>query len=143
MPSVARTSSVDLSELRLATVTFVDVVGNLVLVIHLLGMAALVGGWLSLRLEPTSSRLMAVMVWGARLQIITGLALVGLLVAADDPINHMKVGVKFLVALGATACAEISAGRARRGQPINQTLRDAAGGLGILNVLIAALWTAY
>ncbi|WP_066906118.1 hypothetical protein [Millisia brevis] len=117
------------------------VVQHLVVVVHLLGMAALVGGWLALRLDPESNRLLALLVWGARLQVITGIILVGLIMAADDPINHMKVGIKFLIALAAAACAEIAGGRARRGQPNIQALRDGAGLAGVLNVLVAVLWT--
>lgn len=117
------------------------VVQHLVVVVHLLGMAALVGGWLALRLSPESNSLLTLLVWGARLQVITGIILVGLIMAADDPINHMKVGIKFLIALAAAACAEIAGGRARRGQPNIQALRDGAGLAGVLNVLVAVLWT--
>ena len=76
-----------------------SVVTNLVLVLHLLGMAAILGGWVATR---TSPRVHPAVVWGARAQLVTGLALVGLVEAANDPSdppNHPKIGVKLLVAL--------------------------------------------
>lgn len=41
------------------------------------------------------------MLWGARAQIIAGLALVGLAEAAlDNELNHIKIGVELIVAPG-------------------------------------------
>ena len=58
----------------------------------------------------------------------------------DDPVNHTKVGVKLLVALAVAACAEIAAGRERRGQG-RPELVHAAGGLAVLNTMVAVLWS--
>ena len=115
-----------------------DVLINVFVVLHLLGMAAIVGGWTAHRAGATA---MSPIVWGARAQILTGLILVGLDEANDDPVNHVKIGVKLLVALAVVACAEIARGRAKRDQPSSQLL-DAAGLLAILNVAIAVLWTS-
>jgi len=78
-----------------------DFVYNLVVVLHLLGMAALVGGWFVVSRGAGSSE---VMVWGARAQIVTGLVLVGLaegVSSLDKHLNHPKIGVKLVVALAA------------------------------------------
>ena len=113
-----------------------ELLTNLFVVLHLLGLAAIIGSAVFVaRGVPTPA-----LVWGARAQIITGLLLVGLNEAGDDPVNHTKVGVKLLVALGVAACAEIVAGRERRGQG-NPNLVHAAGGLAVLNTAIAVLWT--
>ena len=83
------------------------VVYNLFLVCHLLGMAALVGGYFAVLGAP---RISEVMVWGARLQFVTGLILVGLGEAVlDKDYNHVKIGVKLLLSTGG--------GRARRDRP--------------------------
>ena len=50
-----------------------DLVYNLLVVLHLLGMAAVVGGWVAVRSGRTVT---APIVWGARAQLVTGLALV-------------------------------------------------------------------
>ena len=113
-----------------------ELLTNVFVVLHLLGLAAIVGSAVFVaRGVPTPA-----LVWGARAQILTGLLLVGLNEAGDDPVNHTKIGVKLLVALGVAACAEIAAGRERRGQG-NPNLVHAAGGLAVLNTLVAVLWT--
>jgi hypothetical protein len=113
-----------------------ELLTHLVVVLHLLGLAAIIGSAVFVaRGVPTPA-----LVWGARAQILTGLILVGLGEAGDDPVNHTKIGVKLLVALGVAACAEIAAARERRGQG-NPQLVHAAGGLAVLNTLVAVLWT--
>ena len=57
----------------------------------------------------------------------------------DAEVNHVKIGVKLLIAIAVAAAAEIGAARAKRDEP-NPVLVNAAGGLAILNVLVAVLW---
>lgn len=117
-----------------------DIVTNLLVLVHLIGMAAIVGGWISLRVRGVESgRGLSVVVWGARFQILTGLALVGIHESQKDPLNHAKIGVKLAIALACAACAEMAAARARRGSG-NTKLIDYAGLLGIVNTAVAALW---
>ena len=113
-----------------------DLVTNLLVLLHLLGMAAIVGGWLVVIREP---RILPSIVWGARAQILTGLLLVGVVEAGTEPVNHAKIGVKLLVALAVVACAEIANARQKRGEA-NPTLVHAAGAFAVLNAAIAALW---
>lgn len=116
-----------------------DLVYDVVVIAHLLGMAALVGGWFAVVKEP---RVTSLMLWGARLQIITGLVLVGLAEGVDsldkDP-DHAKIGLKLLIALAVVAFAEISHGRGRRGRA-EPGLASAAGWLAVVNVVVAAAW---
>lgn len=113
-----------------------DLLINLVVVLHLLGLAAIVGSAVFVaRGVPTPA-----LVWGARAQVLTGLLLVGLNQAADQPVDNTKIAVKLVVALAVAACAEIAAGRERRGAG-NPALVHAAGGLAVLNTLVAVLWT--
>jgi hypothetical protein len=115
------------------------VVYDLLVVLHLLGMAALVGGWLATTRGIGASEVMA---WGARAQVLTGVVLVGLAEAVDSLDKHLdmtKIGVKLVVALAAAACIEIGRGRSRRGSSSRQ-LVTAAGLLGVVNVLVAVLW---
>ncbi|KGN32888.1 membrane protein [Knoellia sinensis KCTC 19936] len=111
-----------------------DLLKTLVLVLHLLGLLAIVGSVVIRRGVPTPA-----LVWGARAQILTGLVLVGLAEAGDGDVNHMKIGIKLLVALAVAACAEIAAARERRGEG-NPNLVHAAGALAVVNALIASLW---
>jgi len=115
-----------------------SVVYNIVFVGHLLGMAALVGGYFAVLSAP---RISEVIVWGARLQFVTGLILVGLGEGAlDKEYNHVKIGVKLLLSLVVVALAEILRGRQKRGQD-KPGLVHVVGGLAVVTVLVAALWT--
>jgi hypothetical protein len=133
------------------------VVIGIVVVLHLLGAAAIIGPWLA---APREGRIRMAMVWGARAQVITGIVLVGLHEMSSDPsdpLNRTKIGVKLVVALACTACAEIANGRQRRALA-SASASAAVGGtatatlpatglvhatalLAILNVCIAVLWT--
>ena len=116
-----------------------DFVHKLILALHLLGMAAIVGGWIVTR---SSGGVSSVVVWGARAQIITGILLVGLAQSNKDDdftVNNTKVGVKLVLALVVAAMAEIGAARARRGES-SSTQLDIAGGGAVAAVLVAALW---
>lgn len=132
------------------------VVIGAVVVLHLLGAAAIIGPWLA---APRSGRIRMAMVWGARAQVVTGIVLVGLHEMSSDPadaLNRTKIGVKLLVALACAACAEIANGRQRRARAAASA--DGGGGtatatlpatglvqatalLAILNVCVAVLWT--
>jgi hypothetical protein len=115
-----------------------DLVHHLLVLLHLLGMAAVVGSAVFV----ARGRATPALVWGARAQVLTGLLLVGLLEAGDDPVNHAKIGVKLVVALAVAACAEIAAGRVRRGGGEQPQLVTGAGGLAVLNTAVAVLWTS-
>lgn len=116
---------------------------DLVVVLHVLGLAALIGGYFVVARE-RSPRPNLVMLWGARAQVVTGLILVGLAEGAklgDGELNHTKIAVKLLVALGALALTEIASGRSRRTKKADvATMTHAAGALGVLNVLVAIIW---
>ena len=109
---------------------------NLIVLVHLLGMAALVGGYLMV--SAGSPKVNAGMLWGARVQVLTGLVIVMMLELVDglgSP-NHMKIGVKLLVALAVVVLAEIGARR----KPVQPGMVHAAGGLALVNTAVAALW---
>ena len=127
---------------------------GILVVLHILGAAAIIGPWLA---APRSGRIRMAMVWGARAQVVTGILLVGLHEMSSDPadaLNRTKIGVKLVVALACAACAEIANGRQRRalaavsaGDGATTTTLPATGLvqatalLAILNVCVAVLWT--
>ena len=116
-----------------------DLVYNLLVALHLLGMAAVVGGWIAVRSGRT---VIAPIVWGARAQLVTGLALVGIASAIKDDdhtVDNTKIAVKLVISIVVVAAAEIGAARSRRGEDAG-TLLDVAGGAAVVNVLVAALW---
>jgi hypothetical protein len=112
---------------------------HLLIVAHLLGMAAIVGSYFFVLRNP---RVVPGMVHGALLQLVTGLAMVGLREskAYDDPdgaLDHTKIGVKLLIALVVTVIGWI---HRKRGDDAPAGVVHAIGGLAIVNVLIAVLW---
>jgi thiamine transporter ThiT len=115
-----------------------ELVRELLVVLHLIGMAAIVGGWLAVLGAP---RVLPAILWGARAQFVTGILLWGILESGvldghDDP-DRVKLTVKFLVAFVLTGLAEANA---KRGDAVNPRIVHAIGALGVLNVAIAILW---
>jgi hypothetical protein len=115
-----------------------DVVRYLLIAVHLLGMAAIVGGWFTVLRAP---RVLPSMVWGARTQIVSGILLWGILESgaaddAGDP-DRVKLTVKLLVALVLTGLAEANL---KKGDAVNPRIVHLIGGLAIVNVLVAVLW---
>ncbi|WP_109473156.1 hypothetical protein [Ornithinimicrobium cavernae] len=120
-----------------------DFVYNLFVVTHMLGLAALVGGYLVAATQSAQGLVPnTVMVWGARLQVLTGVILTGLASGAMDDmdVNNTKIAVKLVVALAVAALTEIAAARARKDKPVAAGMVHAAGALAIVNVLVASLW---
>ena len=83
-----------------------SVLYNVFVVIHLLGMAALVGSYFTVLKAPSITE---VMVWGARMQFVSGLIIVGLGEGAlDKNYIHAKIAVKLVLSLVIVALAEIT-----------------------------------
>lgn len=98
---------VDLRESFLLGSTFVDILYKILIITHFVGLAAILGPWLA-QLGGQAKRVTTTMVWGARAQVITGIALAALVSMGDDADpNHMKLGIKLLLALAIAAIAEI------------------------------------
>lgn len=117
-----------------------EILLNVLVLTHLIGMACIVGGWISLRARRVESGMgVSVVVWGARFQLLTGLALVGIHESRGDALNHAKIAVKLLIALACAGAAEMAAAKARKGSGDGRLL-DYAGLLGVLNTAVAALW---
>jgi hypothetical protein len=106
-------------------------------VLHLLGMAAIIGSALFVARGAVTPAL----VWGARAQLVTGILLVGLVQANDEEVDNTKIAVKLVVAIAVAACAEIAAAKERKGQGARPNLVNAAGALALVNVLVAVLWS--
>ena len=75
-----------------------ELLRHLLLVLHLLGFGALVGGLLVQARSPEKT-VNALMRDGAGTAFVAGLLLVGILESGDDPVNHAKVAVKAVIGL--------------------------------------------
>lgn len=119
-----------------ATLRAVDTVYGIVVVLHLLGMAGVVGGWLATVRSP---RIVPAMLHGSLTALVTGLLLVGLTYALGDgeDVDNAKITVKLAVALAIVVLVWVN----RRRENVPGTLVSLIGGLGVLNVAVAVLWT--
>jgi hypothetical protein len=81
-----------------------EILREILLTLHLVGMAIIVGGYFTVIRSP---RVMPGMLHGAYLQLITGLLLMGIAEMGDGPVNHMKLGIKLVVAIVVTVFAFI------------------------------------
>jgi hypothetical protein len=115
-----------------------SIVYELIVAVHLIGMAAIVGAFLVVLRRP---RYVPAFLYGAVTQLVTGLALVGIreskVLADEEPLNHAAVGVKLLIALIVAGIAWVQRGKTNDAPT---GMIHAIGGLAIINVLVAVLW---
>jgi len=109
----------------------------LLVFLHFVGAAALVGGWLVSFKSPTVH---AWQLYGAWLQLLTGLGLVGLLEMNDGDLNHAKIGVKLVIVIAVLVAAILARRKIAQGHDVSTGLAHAVGGLSLINIAIAVFW---
>ncbi|MDB1087385.1 hypothetical protein PJ985_07385 [Streptomyces sp. ACA25] len=115
-----------------------DFLINLFLAFHIIGIAALLGGFLAQTklLKAGQARISPGMLHGALTMLVTGLALVGLNEAGDGEVNHVKVTVK----LGILATLTTFAYLRRNDERVPAGIFGAIGLLTTVNIFLATLW---
>jgi len=103
------------------------------IVLHLVGAAAIIGPALD-QLRAEAKRITTAMLWGARAQILTGVALVGVAYANDVDVDNFKITVKLLLALVIVGLVE-----SQRKKPVTWAYW-AILGLTLVNVIVAVFW---
>lgn len=133
-----------------------EILREVLLTLHLIGMAIIVGGYFTVIRSP---RVLPGMLHASYLQLVTGLLLVGLAEMGDGQVNHMKIGIKLVVAILVTVfafignrqqkrfTAELEAGSASAGaagagivtatKNPSATMAHLTFAFAILNVLVA------
>ena len=112
-----------------------EILKDVVLVLHFLGLAGIIGGVLAQR-SANPKRIDALVMHGASTQLVTGLLLVGLKQALDDPPDNAKIAVKLVILLVIWALAW----RYRKSDRVATSVWGAIGLLTVANVAIAVLW---
>ena len=112
-----------------------EILKDVILILHFLGLAAIIGGFL-VQTRSAEKSIHAAMLHGAFTQLATGLILVGLNEALDHGVDNAKIGVKLLITLVVTVLAWVY----RKKHPVPTAVWAAVGGLAILNVAVAVLW---
>ncbi|MCT1766491.1 hypothetical protein M3B92_10240 [Brevibacterium casei] len=79
-----------------------EILREVLLTLHLIGMAIIVGGYFTVIRSP---RVLPGMLHASYLQLVTGLLLVGLAEMGGGQVDHMKIGIKLVVAILVTVFA--------------------------------------
>ncbi|MEE1620258.1 hypothetical protein ACQ3I4_11300 [Zafaria sp. Z1313] len=115
-----------------------DFLHSLLVFLHILGAAAIVGGWLATFKTPTVTQWQWI---GALVQLVSGLALVAVAEMGDgDGPNHAKVAVKLVLALAVAVAAFIGRRKASKGEEVSTGLAHAVGGTALINIAVAVFW---
>ena len=136
-----------------------DFLHSLLLATHLIGASLLVGTFF-VQMRAKAGHNFTIMLIGASLQLVSGVALYGLAMAGDGEPNHMKLGIKGVIALVVFVAALIGFLRQKAIRKERSNLKTggaqivadvaverkllpffhAAGGLALVNLLIAVFW---
>lgn len=111
------------------------IVYGVLVVLHLIGMAGIVGGWMSTIRNP---RITPAILYGSLVSLVTGILLVGLNypVFGGDDIDNTKITFKLVVALAIAVLAWVN----RRRDDLPKGLLNLLGLLALANVAVAVLW---
>lgn len=114
-----------------------DLLRQLLLLVHILGFAALLGGLL-MQLRGPERRVNSLMRDGSGTAFLAGLALVGVLEAGGNDVNQAKIGVKLLIGLVVLVLVMINLRKDR----LAAGLYFGILGLTLVNIGVAVLWSS-
>lgn len=115
-----------------------EILKIILLVLHLIGTAALLGGFMAQikNLKSGTAEVTAGMLHGALLQLVTGLLLVGVTTMTGYAPDHVKIAVKTVVLV--VILLLVVAYRKKETAPSGVV--GAIGGLTLLNIILAVAW---
>ncbi|MET9511416.1 hypothetical protein ABZX62_23610 [Streptomyces flavidovirens] len=116
-----------------------DVLINVFVALHIIGIAALLGGFLTQvkAMGAGTARFSPAMLHGALTMLVTGVALVGLNQADGQTVNNLKIGIKLAILVVILGLVYVK----RDEEKAEKALFGAVGGLTVANIFIAVLWT--
>ncbi len=117
------------------TLCGMELLKNLLVVLHLLGWAVVLGGAL---VNMRTPKIAQGVLHGALTALVTGILMVGVIEMGDlyEP-NQFKIAVKLLIALAVTALVVVGQ---RRPEKVTTGYLGAIAGLTVVNVAVAVLW---
>ncbi|MEU9217231.1 hypothetical protein AB0D47_11920 [Streptomyces sp. NPDC048376] len=116
-----------------------DVLIHLFVGLHIVGIAALLGGFLTQMkaMGQGAARFTPAMLHGALTMLVTGAVLVGLNQAQDYSVDNVKIGVKLAVLIVILGLVYVK----RDEEKVEKPLFGLVGALTLVNIFIAVLWT--
>lgn len=118
-----------------------EILKNIVLAIHIIGVASLLGGVLvqigAMRTHTT--RILPAIMHGAWTMLATGIVLVGLQYPLGHEVNNVKISVKLAILVAIVVIALIH----RKRETLSTWVVPVLGGLTVANIVIATVWKNY
>lgn len=116
---------------------------NVLVILHLVGMASLLGGFLTQMkaMGQKAARIVPAMVHGAWTALITGILLVGVAqwrigMGANFEVDHTKIAVKSIIVAVILVLVMIN----RKKDSVKAPIFGAIGALTLTNVVLAVIW---
>ncbi|HWM34788.1 MAG TPA: hypothetical protein VNR36_11175 [Pseudolysinimonas sp.] len=118
-----------------------EILKNVVLAIHIIGVASLLGGVLVQipALREGKARVLPAIVHGAWTMLATGIILVGLQYPLGNEVNNVKITVKLAVLVAIVVIALVN----RKRDTLARWVVPVLGALTVVNILIATVWKNY
>lgn len=110
---------------------------SLLVLIHLVGAAVIVGTWIATFRRPTVT---SWQFWASLVMLLSGVLLVGFAEMGGGSLNYVKITVKIVLSLAVFAAALIGWRKANRGEEVSTGLAHAVGGTALINMAVATLW---
>jgi peptidoglycan/LPS O-acetylase OafA/YrhL len=116
-----------------------DVLIHLFVGLHIIGIASLLGGFLTQvkAMGQGTARFVPAMLHGALTMLVTGVVLVGLNQADDNSLNNIKLGVKLALLIVILGLVYVK----RDEEKVEKGAFGLVGLLTTANIFIAVLWT--
>ncbi|MDI2126800.1 hypothetical protein [Yinghuangia seranimata] len=117
-----------------------DVVRQLLLVLHIVGIGALLGGFFTQMkgMKTGDVRIVPAMTHGALTMLVTGVALVGVRQSALDlPVDNAKIATKLVILVAVLLLVWTE----RMKERVSVKVFGAVGLLTVANIAIAVMWT--
>ena len=115
-----------------------EILKNVILALHILGVVALLGGVLYQipAMRSRTARVLPGMMHGAWTMLVTGVALVGLQYPLGNEVNNVKISVKLAVLVAIIVIALIN----RKKEAVAAWVLPTIGALTVVNVVLATVW---
>ncbi|MEU7164863.1 hypothetical protein AB0A70_09475 [Streptomyces morookaense] len=115
-----------------------DVLIHAVIALHIIGIASLLGGFLTQMkaMGKGEARMVPAMLHGALTMLVTGVALVGLNQAEGSTINNFKIGLKLALLIVILGLVYVK----RDEEKVEAAAFGTVGALTTANIFIALLW---
>lgn len=115
-----------------------EILKNVILALHIIGVAGLLGGVLYQigAMRQGKGRVIPAMMHSAWTMLITGVLLVGLQYPLGNEVNNAKISVKLVVLIAIIVLALVN----RKREAVATWALAAIGALTVVNVLLATVW---